>query len=146
MLTFLIVALVAAVILYGTHATNAISTTLRNNLADQFGLRADSGAGAGLLEFHTAAFAAKLATLTLTTPTPWIAAVAGVAQEATITGDASADASGIVALYRVTTSTPATEWEGTAGEAAEDIVFNESTWVAGDQIDVTDLPITQPAG
>jgi len=125
-------------------AVNNISTGIRNAMCDAFVDAIDGGAGAGLLEIHTAAFAAKLSTNTFSDPA-YGAAAAGVAEENAITDDTSADATGTAAVFRVTTSTPTTEFEGTVGTSGQDINFNSVAFVAGDTVSITDLPVTMPA-
>lgn len=145
-LFFLLALLIVVALIAGAMpmAVNNISTGIRNAMCDAFVDAIDGGAGAGLLEIHTVGFAAKLATLTFTDPA-YGAAAAGVAQENTITDDTSADATGTAAVFRVTTSTPTTEFEGTVSDTAGDIVFNSVAFVAGDTVSVTDLPVTMPA-
>ena len=109
-------------------AINNIQTALRDTLCDAFVDAIDGGAGAGLIEIWTAAFAAQLATLTFTDPA-FGASSSGTATADTITGDASADATGTADVFRITTSTPTTLFEGTVGTAAEDIVFNTDSFV-----------------
>jgi hypothetical protein len=128
-------------------AMNNISTAIRNAAADAFADAVDVGGGAGTIKFYTAGFAALLATLTFSA-TAFDAggtAGAGICTADAVTADASADASGTVAVYRIETSASATCWEGTAGETAEDIVFNVADWVAGDAISLTAYTITVPA-
>ena len=125
-------------------AINNIATALRSTLCDAFVDAIDDGAGAGLLEIHTAAFGTKLATLTFSDPA-YGAASSGVAQENSITDDSSADATGTAAVFRVTTSTPTTMFEGTVGTSGADINFNSVSFVSGDTISITDLPVTMPA-
>lgn len=125
-------------------AVNNIDTTTRNAMCDAFVDRIDAGAGAGLLEIHTAAFGAKLATLTFSDPA-YGAAAAGVAQENTITDDSSADATGTADVFRVTTSDPTTLFEGSVDTTGEDINFNSIAFVVGDTVSITDLPVTMPA-
>ena len=115
-------------------AINNIQTALRDTLCDAFVDAIDGGAGAGLIEIWTAAFATQLATLTFTDPA-FGASSSGTATADTITGDASADA----------TSTPTTLFEGTVGTAAEDIVFNTDSFVAGDSVEISAMTITMPA-
>lgn len=125
-------------------AINNIQTALRDTLCDAFVDAIDGGAGAGIITIHTAAFAALLATLTFTDPA-FGASAAGTATAAAITGDSSADATGTAAVFRIATSTPTTLFEGTVGIAAEDIVFNTASFVAGDAVDITAMTITMPA-
>lgn len=141
----LLVAVVVLAVLASPKALNNINTTLvRDPMCDAFVDAIDGGSPPGLLEFHTAAFAAKLGTCTFANPA-YGASSSGTAQENPIVDDASADATGTLALCRVTTGTPATLWEGTAGAGSEDIVFNSAAFVIGDTISVTDLPATMPA-
>lgn len=125
-------------------AINTIQTALRTTLCDALVDAIDGGAGAGLIEIHTAAFAAKLATLTFSDPA-YGAASSGVAEENSITDDSSADATGTAAVFRVTTSTPATLYEGTVGTSGADINFNSVSFVSGDTVSITDFPVTMPA-
>ncbi len=125
-------------------AINNISTAIRNAMCDAAVDAIDAGAGAGLLEFWTAAFATKLATLTFSDPA-FGAASTGTATASAITADPSADANGTAAVFRITTSAPATCFEGTVGTVGADINFNTVTWTIGDNISVTSLTITQPA-
>lgn len=126
-------------------AINNIQDALRSTVCNAFVDAIDDGGAAGLLEIWTVGFGTKLATLTFTYPGAFGAAAAGVATAATITGDTSADATGTADVFRITTSTPTTMFEGTVGIAAEDIVFNSDAFVIGDQVDVTDMTITMPA-
>ena len=125
-------------------AINNIATALRNTLCDAFVDAIDDGAGAGLLEIWTTAFGTKLATLTFSDPA-YGAASSGTAQENTITDDSSADDTGTAAVFRVTTSTPTTLFEGTVGTSGADINFNSVSFVTGDTVSITDLPVTMPA-
>jgi len=126
-------------------AVNNLNTTLiRDPMADAFVDAIDGGTPPGLLEIHTAAFAAKLATLTFANPA-YGASASGTAQENAIVDDTSADATGTAAVFRVTTGTPATLFEGTVGTSGKDINFNSVAFVAGDTVSITDLPVTMPA-
>jgi hypothetical protein len=107
----------------------------------------DIGSTAGIVEFFTVAFGTLLATLTFSDPA-FGAASSGVATANAITGDASADNSGEVVVFRVSAQGTGAKvvWEGTAGEVAEDVVFNTKDWVAGDAVDITSWTNTMPAG
>jgi hypothetical protein len=123
---------------------NNLSTALRNAIVDAWTARIDSGAGAGLLEIWTTGYGTKLATLVFSDPS-YGASSSGTAQENPIADDASADATGTAGAFRVTSSTPTTEYEGTVGTAGADINFNSVAFVIGDTVAVTDFPLTQPA-
>ena len=125
-------------------ALNNFSTALRNILCDAFVDEIDGGSGAGLLEIWTAGFGTLLATLTFSDPA-YGAASSGTAQENAITDDASADATGTAAVFRVTTSDPTTLFEGTVAASGADINFNTVSFVTGDVVSITDLPATMPA-
>lgn len=124
-------------------ATNNIQTALRNTLCDAF-VDAIDASGSGLLEIHTSGFGTKLATLTFSAPA-YGASASGTAQENSITSDSSADNTGTAAVYRITTGSPTTLWEGTVSTSGQDINFNSVAFVAGDTIACSDLPITMPA-
>lgn len=125
-------------------AINNIETALRTTLVDAFVDAIDDGGGNGLIELHTAAFAVLLATLTFAA-TAFGAGAAGVATAAAIAGDASADAAGTAVVFRITTSTPTTMFEGTVGAASGDIDFNTNIFAQGDSVDITAMTITMPA-
>lgn len=125
-------------------AINNIATATRDTMCDAFVDAIDGGAGAGLLEIWTAGFGTKLATLTFTDPA-FGASSSGTATAATITGDTSADTTGTAAVFRATTSTPATMFEGTVGTSGADINFNTVSFTAGDSVDVTSMTVTMPA-
>ena len=125
-------------------AINNIVTALRDTLADAFVDAIDGGAGAGIIEIHTAAFGALLATLTFTDPA-FGASASGTATASAITGDTSADATGTAAVFRIRTSTPTTQFEGTVSTAGADINFNTVSFTAGDSVDITSMTITMPA-
>lgn len=123
---------------------NNLSTALRDALVDAMTARIDSGSGAGLIEIWTTGYGTKLGTLTYSDPS-YGASASGTAQENAIADDSSADATGTAAVFRVTSSTPTTEFEGTVGTAGADINFNSVAFVSGDTISMSDFPITQPA-
>lgn len=127
-----------------TMAINNIQTALRDTLCDAFVDAIDDGGGNGLLEIWTTGFGTQLAELTFAA-TAFGASSSGTATAGTITGETSAMDTGTADVFRVTTSTPATLFEGTVGTAAEDIVFNTDAFVAGDAVDVTAMTITMPA-
>lgn len=125
-------------------AINNVATTLRNAQGDAFVDEIDGGAGAGIIELFTASFGTLLATLTFSDPA-FAAFAAGVGTASTITGDASADASGTATVFRISTSTPSTQFEGTVGSGAGDIDFNTNVFTIGDLVDITSMTITMPA-
>lgn len=125
-------------------AINNIATTTRNTMCDAFVDAIDGGAGAGLLEIWTTAFGTKLATLTFSDPA-FGSAASGTATASAITADSSADATGTAAVFRVTTSTPATMFEGTVGTSGADINFNSVSFTAGQNISISSFTVTMPA-
>ena len=125
-------------------AINTIATALRNTLCDAFVDAIDDGAGDGIIELFTAAFATQLATLTFAGPA-FGAAAAGVATAGAIVGDASADNAGTCVVFRISTSTPTALFEGTVGSGSGDIDFNTNIFAAGDSVDITAMTITMPA-
>jgi len=125
-------------------AINNIATSVRNSMCDAFVDAIDGGGGAGLWEIHSAAFAAKLGTCTFSA-TAFGSAASGVATAAAITDDSSADATGTAAVMRVTTSTPATLYEGTVSTSGADLNLNTTSITSGDVISITSATITMPA-
>ena len=125
-------------------AVNNIATAIRNAMCDAFVDAIDDGAGAGLFEVFTAAFAAKLGTMTFADPA-FGAAAAGVATAGAIVSDTSADATGTLAVLRVTDSVPVTKFEGTIGTSGQDYNVNTLSVTAGDTIACTAFTVTMPA-
>lgn len=125
-------------------AINNISTAARDAMCDALVDEIDAGAGAGLLEIWTAAFGTKLATLTFSDPA-FGASSSGTATASAITDDSAADATGTAAVCRITTSTPATVWEGTVGTSGADINFNTVSFTVNDVISVSSMTVTMPA-
>lgn len=81
-------------------------------------------------------------------------AVAGVVSKNGVVQDTSADASGVAGWFRIrktsdlgTTNTTDKRIDGKAGETADspDMVFDNKTINAGQQITINSLTITQPA-
>ena len=126
-------------------AINNIVLALRNTLGDAFVDAIDGGAGAGIIEIHTAAFGALLATLTFSDPAFGDFA-AGVGTANAITG-ATAAATGTAAVFRIRTSTPTTQWEGTvsATGGGGDIEFSTDAFTISDTVDISAMSITSPA-
>jgi len=131
-----------------------ISTAARNAACDAITALIDAGAGAGTIEIRTGAPPANvgdadsgtlLATLTFSDPA-YDAATGGTAEEFAITSDSTADASGDAGHFRIKDSNGVTICQGTCGEAADapDLVFAESSIIAGGTVAITDLPITVP--
>lgn len=130
-------------------AVNNIATTIRDAMCDAFVDAIDGGTSNGVLQIYTAGFATLLATLAFSDPA-YGASSSGTAQENAISDDTSADDTGTAAVFRVSTtndgSTPvATCFEGTVSTSGADINFDSVSFVAGDTISITDLPVTMPA-
>ena len=125
-------------------AINNIATSVRDAMCDAFVDAIDGGGGDGLWEIHSAAFAAKLGTCTFSS-TAFGSSSSGTATAASITEDSSADATGTAAVMRVTTSTPATLYEGTVGTSGADLNLNTVSITSGDTISITSATITMPA-
>lgn len=125
-------------------AINNIATALRNTLCDAFVDAIDAATAAGYLEIHTAAFAAKLATLTFST-TAFGAATSGAATANAITSDTSCDATGTAAVFRVLDGNATTLFEGTVSTSGADINFDSVAFSAGTTISISSGTITMPA-
>lgn len=129
--------------------TVQIGTALRNVLCDAAVDRLD----AGTIKFRTGSPPATpatadsgtlLATCTFGTPA-FGAAATGVATANAITPDSSIDATGTAGHFRILTSGAVVDWQGTAGEAAEDVVLNDADLVIGGTLTIISMTITQPA-
>lgn len=131
-----------------------ISDAARNAAADGVVDLLDGGAGAGYIELRTgtqpasvatAASGTLLATLTLADPA-FGAATGGTATAGTITDDSSADATGTAGWFRAYDSAGNAVIDGSAGEAAEDLVLDSASIVAGGTVSISSWTVTMPAG
>lgn len=131
-----------------------ISNLVRSAMADAFVDKIDEGAGAGTLAIRTgsaptdttdADSGTLLATHTLSDPA-FGAASNGVATANSIADDTSIDATGTAGHFRIYDSDSECHCQGSVGEAAEDIVFDDVDFIAGGTSSITSLTITQPAG
>lgn len=131
-----------------------ISTLARNAMADALVDLIDAGASAGTIVIRTSTAPAAttdadsgtlLATLTFTDPAYGNAA-SGTAQEASITSDASIDATGTAGYFRIKDSDGTVIMQGTVGTSGADINFNSVSFQAGGTCSISDLPVTVPAG
>lgn len=127
-------------------AISAISTNARNAMADGIAGEIDAGTGAGLFEIWTTGFGVLLGTLTHSDPA-YLAATSGTATADTIADDASADATGTANRLRVTTSLPATVYEGTvtATGGGGDLELNTISITSGDTLSISSATLTAPA-
>jgi hypothetical protein len=120
-----------------------------NAIADAVAARCDGGTvqirdGAQPATADTAASGTLLATCTFANPA-FGAAVAGVATAHAITQDASADASGTAAWFRVLALGGATVFDGTVGVGANfDCNVVSTAVVAAAPFPIASLTITQP--
>jgi len=125
------------------------NATLRNNRADEITALADAGAGAAKLRIYDGSRPATggaattlLAELTFTDPFA-AAAAAGVLTANSITGDASADATGTATWFRVVDSDSAHIMDGDVGTSGSDLNLNTTSIVIGNPVDVTSFVITE---
>lgn len=124
-----------------------LETTARNGACNGVVDLIDAGAGAGYIEIKTGGTIGSgtlLGTLTFSDPAFGNAAT-GVATASSITSDTNADASGTAGNFMVRDSNGAAVFGGTCGVAAEDMVFDNATIVAGGTIACSSFTITMPA-
>jgi hypothetical protein len=130
------------------HAISLAATTA-NAIADAVAARCDGGtilvySGAKPATADTATAETLLATCTFANPA-FSGAVAGVATAHAITQDASADADGTAAWFRVLALGGATVFDGTVGVGTNfDCNVVSTTVVAGAAFPIASLIITQP--
>jgi len=129
--------------------TIKIGTSARNAAADGVTALLDSGTieirtGSAPGSPGTAATGTLLATLTFAT-TAFGAASTGVATAGTITGDASADATGTAGYFRAESSGAVAIFDGTVGTSGADLNLNSVDIVTGGTVDITSMTYTQPA-
>ncbi|MCG8357607.1 MAG: hypothetical protein MI920_18745 [Kiloniellales bacterium] len=123
--------------------------------------RVDAGPTAGLLRIYAGAVPADndaalggatlLAELVMSDPAFGNAVDNNPGARATanpITDDSAADATGVASFFRCTDSNGNSEFQGTAGEAADtpDLTLNSKNISAGAAVSVTSLTYTQPEG
>ncbi len=127
----------------------SLAEVTANGLADYAASRCAGGTvqirdGAQPATADTAASGTLLATCTFANPA-FSAAVAGVATALPITQDASADASGTAAWFRVLALGGATVMDGSCGVGANfDCNVVSTTVVAGAPFPIASMVITQP--
>lgn len=123
-----------------------MSATLRNALLDAINAVIGSG---GKLKIYTGSQPANtaasetgtlLATLTLSS-TPLAAASAGSASFNAITGDTSADNTGTAAHFSITKSDDTRLIEGSVGTSGSDLNVASTSFVAGEDIEVTSFSL-----
>lgn len=133
------------------------SDALRNARANAITTAIDAGSGAGVLEFRTgskpaspddAATGTLLASITLADPS-FGSSADGVIEldNSPALSDASADATGTAAHFRIKTSAGAGVVDGTVTATAGggDITVNTTSFVSGASITITGTPtITEP--
>jgi len=125
---------------------------LRNNMLDEITALIDAGAGAGKLRIYDGTQPAKggtatnlLAELTFSDPSA-AAASGGVWTASSITGDSSADATGTATWFRIVDSDNTFVLDGTCGDVgSEDLVLDNASINAGQQVNVTSFTITLPS-
>jgi hypothetical protein len=128
--------------------TVKIGTALRNVLADGAVDRLDGGtfilrSGSVPANPATAASGTLLATCTFGTPAFGSASV-GVATANSVSPESSIDATGTAGYFRILTSAAVVDWQGSAGEAAEDVVLNDADLVIGGQVSIISMTVTMP--
>lgn len=120
------------------------SNTVKDNRMTQVLNAIDGGAGAGYIEICSAAYAAVLATITLSDPCGSVAS-----QALTLTmpkSDTSADATGTAAIARIKDSTGTIVVSGlTVGTSGSDINLTSLAITAGDTVTLTSAVITHAA-
>lgn len=84
-----------------------------------------------------------LASLTLGSPA-FGASSAGVATANAITGDSSADNTGVASFYRVKTSGGSTVWQGDVGTSGASLNLSSVNITATGQVNVTSFTYTAP--
>lgn len=135
-----------------TKISNAAAIAMCNAIVDLV----DAGSGAGYVEIRTgtqptnvddAAVGTLLATLTLNDPAFGNAADAAPGGQATanaITGDASADASGVATWFRVYDSDDTAIWDGSVGTSNADMILSDVSINIGEAVDITSWVVTMP--
>jgi hypothetical protein len=124
-----------------------ISTAARNAACNAIVDLLDAGAGAGYIEIKTGSTIGSgtlLGTLTFSDPAFGNAST-GVCTASSITSDTTADNSGTAGNFQCYDSDATAIIGGTAGVAAEDMVFDNATIVAGGTIACSSFTVNMPA-
>lgn len=131
-----------------------LSTAARNGACDAIVDLIDGGSGAGTLEIRTGSAPTNpsdadsgtlLATLTFSDPA-FGAASSGTATASAITQDASVDANGTAAHFRIKDSSGTVIMQGSVGTSGADLNFTTTTFVLSGTCSVSSLTVTVPAG
>lgn len=133
-----------------------IADLLRTAIVDLFDDYCNAGAGAASLTIRTGAAPTAttdadtgtlLATLPMSDPA-FGAGSAGVITASAITDDASIDATGTAAHFRIKDSNGLVVAQGSVGTSGSgaDIIFNSTSFVATGRASITALTVTMPAG
>lgn len=123
-----------------TTATDAGTVAVLNIYSGTVPADADTALGAQVLLAQLTFSATSFGAATDANPGARITANA-------ITADASADATGTAAFYRILTQNAGTATaQGTVGTSAADLIMNTTAITAGSTVSVTSATITQPEG
>ena len=126
------------------------SATLRNALLDA--LETATGASA-VLKIRTGSPPADVATAdsgtvlaTISLPADWMAAASGGTKAKSGTwSDASADATGTAAHFRIYASDGTTaHWQGTCGTSGTDMILDSVSFTAGQSFTINTFTLTAP--
>ena len=132
-----------------------IATDARQRQCDAVVDDIDAGSGAGTIEIRSgtqpananlSATGTLLGVLTFSDPAFGAANSSGVATAGTITGDASADASGTATWARIKDSDGNTVYDCDVGTSGATINLDSVSIIAGGTVDITSFTITQPDG
>lgn len=129
--------------------TLSYRTVLRNNRMDQLTSNiAASGliriySGTPPVDVNTALAGNTLLAELACSATFAAAAAGGVLTANAITADSSADATGTATFFRITTSGGTAIIQGSVGTSGADLNFNTTSIVAGAQVSITSLTITE---
>lgn len=135
--------------LFGPMFALAYSATVRNTRLNQITAAIDGGAGAGLWRIYDGSRPATcgtattlLAELTMSDPSA-AAASGGVLTFNAITADASANATGTAAWFRIVDSTGTCCVDGNVGTSGSDLNLNSLSISSGQEVAITSATITE---
>jgi hypothetical protein len=129
--------------------TIALNATLRSARADLIDDAINAGSGAGLFRIYDGSRPATggtattlLAELTFSDPA-FGAASSGVLTASSITGDASANATGTATWFRCVDSDATFVLDGNVGTSGSDLNLNTTSIVSGVPVNVTSMVLTE---
>jgi hypothetical protein len=115
------------------------TTAVRNSQADNIDALINTGAGTATLEIATTAFGTTLAVINLQNPAFGAAAAGIITLQGVPLSDASADATGTAAVWRIKDRDGTEIVRGTIGTSGTDLIITNTSITAGEEVRITSM-------